>query len=153
MMKIETIYVTIRDLVKDYVNNREEGGVFGYGGLLDIRPPFQREFIYDDKQRNAVIDTVRKSYPLGLMYWGKNDDGTFEVIDGQQRTISICEYVKGDFAFKGKYFDNLEKHEQDAILDYKLNVYIYKDGTHKEKVDIFIKANTRMSRRKVLSHE
>ncbi len=72
----------------------------GYGGRLDIRPPYQREFIYKDKQRDAVVDTVTKNFPLNVMYWAVRDDGNFEVIDGQQRTISICQYVEGDFSAK-----------------------------------------------------
>ena len=65
----------------------------------DIRPPFQREFIYKDKQRDAVITTLTNQYPLNVMYWAVREDGNFEVIDGQQRTISVCQYVNGDFAY------------------------------------------------------
>ena len=67
-MKIELTNVTIRELAKDYEDNAEEG-VVGYSGRLDIRPPFQREFVYKDKQRDAVVDTVFKGYPLNVMYW------------------------------------------------------------------------------------
>lgn len=67
-MKIELKEITVRDLVEGYHDNGD-GGVTGYGGCLDIRPPYQREFIYKDKQRNAVIDTVRKGFPLNVMYW------------------------------------------------------------------------------------
>jgi len=87
-MKIELKEITVRELTNGYENNDEEG-VVGYGGKLDIRPPYQREFIYKDKQRDAVIHTVRKNFPLNVMYWAVRDDGTFEVMDGQQRTISI----------------------------------------------------------------
>ena len=72
----------------------------GYRGKLDIRPPYQREFIYKDKQRDAVIDTIAKDFPLNVMYWAVRTDGGFEVIDGQQRTISICQFVDGDFSFE-----------------------------------------------------
>ena len=105
-MNIELIEVTVRDLTKGY-EDRDEGGVYGYGGKLDIRPPYQREFIYKDKQRDAVIDTITKDFPLNVMYWAVRDDGNFEVIDGQQRTISVCQYVNGDFSFMFKYFHNL----------------------------------------------
>lgn len=65
-----------------------KNGVIGLGGKLDIRPPYQREFIYKDKQREAVIETVNKDFPLNVMYFAVREDGNFEVIDGQQRTIS-----------------------------------------------------------------
>jgi len=134
-MKIEKINITIRDLVKNYEDNEDEG-VRGYDGKLDIRPPFQREFIYKDKQRELVIDTVFKGYPLNVMYWAKKSDGEFEVIDGQQRTISISQYVNGDFSFKNKYFHNLLDEEKDKILDYKLMIYVC-SGSELEKLEWF----------------
>ena len=88
--------LTVRELVEDY-DDAGEVGVTGYGGKLDIRPPFQREFIYNDKERNAVIDSILKDFPLNVMYWADREDGTFEIIDGQQRTISVAQYVDGDF--------------------------------------------------------
>ena len=96
-MNIELREVTVRDLVKDYRGD-SEGGVVGYGGKLDIRPPFQREFISKDKQRESVIRSVMSGFPLNVMYWADWEDGTFEIIDGQQRTISIAQYVKRDFS-------------------------------------------------------
>ena len=86
-MKIELHEITVRELAEGYKDCQEEG-VFGYGGRLNIRPPYQREFVYKDKQRDAVIATVRDNFPLNVMYWAVRGDGTFEVIDGQQRTIS-----------------------------------------------------------------
>ncbi len=138
-MKIDLKEVTIRDVAEGYVDNAEEG-VVGYGGLLDIRPKYQREFVYDEKKRNAVIDTVRKSFPLNVMYWVVTDEGTYEVMDGQQRTISFCRYVKGDFSVPvdghPMAFHNLPKSSQDQILDYKLMIY-FCSGTDKEKLDWF----------------
>lgn len=134
-MKIELNEISIRDVVENYVDNSEEG-VIGYGGKLNIRPKYQREFIYDEKKRNAVIDTIRKNFPLNVMYWVKNEDGTFEVLDGQQRTISFCQYVKGDFSLNNRAFHNLTKVEQDLILDYKLMIY-FCEGNDKEKLDWF----------------
>ena len=96
-MKIELKELTIREVSKNYVDNAEEG-VLGYDGKLNIRPKYQREFVYDEKKRNAVIDTINKGFPLNVMYWVKNEDGTFEVLDGQQRTISFCQYINGDFS-------------------------------------------------------
>ncbi|HEX8273780.1 MAG TPA: DUF262 domain-containing protein [Longimicrobiaceae bacterium] len=134
-MKIELREITIRELSEGYQDNAEQG-VAGYGGKLDIRPPYQREFIYKDKQRNAVIDTVRKDFPLNVMYWAVRDDGGFEVIDGQQRTISICQYVNGDYSIDGMYFHSFQDDRQNQILDYKLLVY-FCTGTPTEKLEWF----------------
>lgn len=135
-MKIELKQIKIRDLVEGYENDDETGRVVAFGGKLDIRPPYQREFIYKDKQRDAVIETVRQGFPLNVMYWAVREDGTFEVIDGQQRTISICQYVAGDFSYLFKHFHNLQKDEQEQILDYELMVYVC-DGTDSEKLKWF----------------
>lgn len=134
-MKIELKEITVRELTAGY-SDEDNSGVFGYGGKLDIRPPYQREFIYKDKQRDSVIDTVTKEFPLNVMYWAVREDGTYEVIDGQQRTISICQYVKGDFHFMMKYFHTLQSDEQKQILDYKLMVYMC-SGEPSEKLKWF----------------
>lgn len=134
-MKIELKEITIKELSQGFEDNNENG-VVGFNGKLDIRPPYQREFIYKDKQRDAVINTITKSFPLNVMYWAVSDDGMFEVIDGQQRTISICQYVNGDFAYMFRYFHNLEKDEQEQILNYKLMVYIC-SGSESEKLQWF----------------
>lgn len=134
-MDIEPKEVTVRELVEGYQDNDEQG-VVAFGGKLDVRPPYQREFVYDDKQREAVIDTLTRGYPLNVMYWAVRDDGTYEVIDGQQRTLSICQFVDGDFAFKARYFHNLQQDEKDQILDYKLMVYLC-SGNASEKLEWF----------------
>lgn len=134
-MKIDLHEILIKDIISEYLDNEEEG-VVGYGGVLNIRPRYQREFVYDDKKRNAVIDTIRKGFPLNVMYWVKNDDGTFEVLDGQQRTISFCQYVHGDFSIDNRAFHNLTKPEQEQILNYKLMIY-FCEGNDKEKLDWF----------------
>ncbi len=134
-MKIGLHEITVRAVAEKYVDNAEEG-VIGYSGLLNIRPKYQREFVYEEKKRNAVIDTIRKNFPLNVMYWVKNDDGTFEVLDGQQRTISFCQYVKGDFSLENRAFHNLTTTEQEQILNYKLMVY-FCEGNDKEKLDWF----------------
>ena len=134
-MKIELKEITVRELTEGYRDNADEG-VVGYNGKLDIRPPYQREFIYKDKQRDAVIDTVKKNFPLNVMYWAVREDGGFEVIDGQQRTISLCQYVNGDFAYFFKYFHNLQNDEKEQILNYKLMIYIC-SGTDSEKLEWF----------------
>lgn len=134
-MNIEKMEIPVRDIVAGYRDNNEEG-VVGYGGNLNIRPPYQREFVYSNKQELAVIDTVKRGFPLNVMYWSRNDDGTFEVLDGQQRTLSLCHYVNGDFMHGGMYFHNLTKDEQDAILDYKCDIYVCVGGD-RERLEWF----------------
>ena len=138
-MKIELHEVTVREVVAGYLD-RDEEGVVGYGGELNIRPPYQREFVYDEKKRNAVIDTIRKGFPLNVMYWVVTDDETYEVLDGQQRTISFCRYVEGDFSIEidghPMAFHNLQQTQQDQIMEYKLMIY-FCSGTDKEKLDWF----------------
>ena len=134
-MEIELKEITIRELAENYEDNNE-GGVVGYGGKLDIRPPYQREFIYKGEQREAVINTVTQKFPLNVMYWAVREDGNFEIIDGQQRTISICQYVEGRFAFKQRYFHNLQDDEQEKILNYKLMIYQC-TGEDSEKLEWF----------------
>lgn len=134
-MKIQLKEITIKEVSNKYVNNSEEG-VVGCGGKLNIRPKYQREFVYKDRQRDSVVETIRKNFPLNVMYWVKNEDGTYEVMDGQQRTISFCEYIYGKFSLNFQYFHNLEKEEQDQILNYKLMIY-FCEGTDKEKLDWF----------------
>jgi len=138
-MAIQKTEISIRDLTEGYRNDNIEG-VTGYNGNLDIRPRYQREYIYNDKQRDAVINTVRKGRPLNNMHWGDNDNGKYEVLDGQQRSISICEYVAGTFSINSLYFHNLESVEQEQILNYKLDVHIFK-GDSKEKLEWFTTIN------------
>ena len=137
-MKIELKEIPVRELTNGYEDKSNEG-VTGYGGRLNIRPAFQREFVYKEKQRDAVINTVRQDFPLNTMYWAAVGDG-FELMDGQQRTISICQYVQGDFSVEidgsPKFLYNLTPEKQKQILDYRLSVYVC-DGTESEKLDWF----------------
>jgi hypothetical protein len=134
-MKIKLHEIPVHEVVEGYIDNAESG-VVGYNGRLNIRPAFQREFIYKDKQRDEVIRTVQKNFPLNVMYWVKSDDGNFELLDGQQRTISLCQYVNGDYSIDHRGFDNLTQTERQQILDYPLMIYIC-EGTDKEKLDWF----------------
>ena len=134
-MQIELKEITVREVAEGYQDSAEKG-VTGYGGKLNIRPAFQREFVYGQKERDAVLDTVMKGFPLNVMYWCATDDGTFELLDGQQRTISLCQYVSGDFSIGNRYFHSLTATEQKQILDYKLMIYIC-TGNDKEKLDWF----------------
>lgn len=138
MMTIKQIEVTVRDITTGYINNDEQG-VRGYNGQLDIRPPYQREFIYNDKEQQAVITTVLHGYPLNVMYWVKRSDDAecpYEVMDGQQRTLSLCEYVAGKFSYDFKNFFNQPEDIQNQILDYKLTVYVC-EGEPSEKLEWF----------------
>lgn len=129
-MHIEEKKITVREVTEGYFNDAEEG-VVGYDEQLDIRPKYQREFVYKDEQRNEVIRTVMKGLPLNVMYWvdrGEEfeddpDTPRYEVMDGQQRTISLCEYVDGNFSVDDMLFVNLPKDKQDEILDYELFIF------------------------------
>ncbi len=134
-MKIELREVTVREVVDGYINLNEEG-VVGYGGKLNIRPMYQREFIYKPKQQEAVMETVRKDFPLNVMYWVKNADGTFELLDGQQRTLSICSYIHGGFALNYQFYHNLTDQAREQILNYKMMIY-FCEGDDVEKLDWF----------------
>ena len=134
-MDIKLKNIKVKDLVKDY-SDKDQEGVFGYSGKLNIRPQYQREFVYNPDQRSAVINSIFSDYPLNVMYWSIQSDGKYEVIDGQQRTISICQYVEGDFSFNQKYFHNLQNDEKEKILNYELMIYFCK-GSDSEKLSWF----------------
>lgn len=134
-MEIEQRKITVRDVAEDYFNDAEEG-VTGYADRLDIRPKYQREFVYKDAQRDEVMRTIMKGLPLNVMYWCRTGEDSYEVLDGQQRTIAFCEYVDGSYSVDDKYFDNLPEDIRKAILDYELFIYIC-DGSESEKLDWF----------------
>ena len=141
-MTIQLVHIKIRDLFNGYHDNGLDG-VVAYGGKLDVRPAYQREFVYKPEQQQAVIDTVSKGYPLNVMYWADQGDGHYELIDGQQRTLSICTFLNNDFSCKGLFsipqsllFGSLTKDQQDKLLDYELTVYIC-DGNPSEKLEWF----------------
>lgn len=141
-MKIEIKKVTVAELFDGFEDNGEDG-VVGYGGKLDIRPPYQREFVYAEKQRDAVIDTLRKGFPLNVMYWAKTQNG-WEILDGQQRTLSICQFLNKDFSVKNangnpQYIHNIKTSnpaEYDAMMNYELTVYEC-EGSDDEKLEWF----------------
>lgn len=164
-MKIELHEVRVRELCAGYNDlSIQEEGIVGYGGRLNIRPKYQREFVYDEKQRNAVMDTVWQNFPLNVMYWVKVENGElnqlsennlsnslhsqsdieYEVLDGQQRTISICSFIAGEYMmnFDGNLlgFNNMTIEQQNRILDYKLQIYIC-EGTDEEKLKWFQRIN------------
>ena len=149
MMDIVLKHITVKDLVDGFVDSDEEG-VKGYKGKLNIRPKYQREFVYKDDQAKAVIKTITKGFPLNVMYWVQtsgedfeDENASFELLDGQQRTISICRFIKqmmySDIYFNAtvvRGFNNLTDNEKQSILDYELMVYVCK-GNESERLDWF----------------
>lgn len=144
-MKIELMRVKIRDLVKGFNQSQDDSEVVAYANdegkpRLNIRPKYQREFVYKDKQQEAVIDTIMKGFPLNSIYWVKHtgDDIEFEyeILDGQQRTISICKFHNGEFSYQGNYYHNLVEDIQNKFLDYELMIYVC-EGEDSEKLDWF----------------
>lgn len=124
-----------------YLDNDEEW-VLGYGGLLNIRPKYQREFVYEMKQQQEVIYSICKNFPLNVMYWIKNNDGTFELLDGQQRTLSICRFVEGKIYIvedgQIRYFEGgLTSEERENFLDYELTIYFCEWWSEREILDWF----------------
>ena len=134
-MKIEERKITICELSDNY-HDDGDGGVYALGGKLTVRPAYQREFVYKDAQRDAVIESINHGYPLNVMYWAKTGKDEYEVLDGQQRTISICSYIHKDYSINHRYWQNLTEDEKNKILDYELTIYIC-EGTESEKLDWF----------------
>ena len=122
-MKIALKKITIQKLTERFLDSAEQG-VVAYNGKLDIRPPYT-EFHLPRQATRFVIHSVRKDFPLNMMYWAVRGNGNYEVIDGQQRTLSICQYVNGDYSIKGLAFHNLKDDQQKQILGYKLMVYFW----------------------------
>lgn len=125
----------------DGFRDSNDDGVVGYGGKLNIRPAFQREFAYKEKQQKDVIYSIFKGFPLNVMYWVDNNDGTYDLLDGQQRTLSICSYHNDEFFAnidgKIKGFSNLTPSQVEQFLNYELQIYICQNGTTEEKLDWF----------------
>lgn len=130
---------TVGDICKGFIYDKnEEKGLFGLDGKLIIQPEYQRNYIYGDGKRDvAVVDSLLKGYPLGLIYFVKNNDGMYEVLDGQQRITSFARFVNQSWPFavvrdsKPKYFNSLAKDEQDLINNTKLTIYVC-EGTPSE---------------------
>lgn len=149
-MDITYSEITVRELVDGYKEYDDTNSVIAMGGRLVVRPEYQRQFVYEEKDASAVVNTVMQGFPLGIMYFAKLDgknDADYEVLDGQQRIISICRYAQmrsaisvkvptptGGFNFVN--FANLSYEHQEQILNYKIKVYICV-GTDKEKLDWF----------------
>ena len=129
-----TLYTdwTVGDVCKGFIYDKNEGkGLFGLGGKLIIQPEYQRNYIYGDGKKDvAVVESLLKGYPLGLIYFVLNKDGMYEVLDGQQRITSFARFVNNSWRFavnwKGKvrYFDSLDKDDQDRIKQTMLTIYV-----------------------------
>lgn len=148
-MDIKLHEITIGELVDGYIDEGESG-VFALDENLTIRPPYQREMVYSEAQQVKVIDSVMNDYPINVMYWmivEKDEDGNpikFECLDGQQRTLSICHFIDGDYPVmvggNPKYYNNLSAEEQKQINDYKTMIY-FCEGTDDERLEWFKRIN------------
>jgi len=145
-MDIELKHIKVKDILNGFIDN-DDDGVFAYNGKLAIRPPYQREFVYDLEKSESVLQTVVKGFPLNIMYWVQtkgdsfeSEDAEFEILDGQQRTLSIMKYLKHQFSInlngKKYYWDSLPDDVYDSIVEYELMIYVCK-GTTSEKLDWF----------------
>ena len=156
-MEIKKTAIKIKDLCEGYVNESDidiEKAVYAYNGKLCVRPAFQRMFVYKKKQEDAVIDTALKGFPLNVMYWVDNGDGTYDCLDGQQRTISLCKFIDGantslvnewfnashnvpnDYKLSVRALKRLDNDLYEKFMNYELEVYICK-GTKAEQMEWF----------------
>lgn len=123
---------TVGDICKGFIYDKNENkGLFGLDGKLIIQPEYQRNYIYGDGKRDvAVVASLLKSYPLGLIYFVKNADGMYEVLDGQQRITSFARFVNKSWPFavewngKTRYIDSLDHDERKRIIEAPLTIYV-----------------------------
>jgi len=122
--------ITVKDICEGFVYNELEGkGLFGLSGKLTIQPEYQRNYIYADGKKDvAVINSILKKYPIGLIYFNKLDDEKYEVLDGQQRITSIGRYITGKFAIKDEngmeqYYGGIASDKQKIIMETPLLIY------------------------------
>ena len=137
-MKTELKHYTVRDIVEGFQYNELEGkGLYGLAGKLTIQPEYQRNYIYADGKRDvAVVESLLKGYPLGLIYFNETPTGQLEVLDGQQRITSFGRYVTGKFAVMSdkqmpNYFSSLPTDQQELIMNSEILVYVC-SGTETE---------------------
>ena len=142
-MEIKLHEISVRDVFDGYENNEATGQVVAFSSALNVRPAYQREFVYDDKKKKAVMNSILHQFPLNVMYWSDNGDGTYEMLDGQQRTISICDWLDNGYSIFANptspltpYYAHTSDEITKKVLDYPLMVYICK-GTDTEKLDWF----------------
>ncbi len=140
--------ITVKEICDGFIYNELEGkGLFGLSGKLTIQPEYQRNYIYADGKRDvAVVESILKGYPLGLIYFVKTSDDKFEVLDGQQRITSFGRYVTGKFAVKDEngmeqYYHGIAADKLTKILETKLTIYEC-EGTETEIKEWFKTINT-----------
>ena len=142
-MKIELHKIKVKDVFNGYIDDGEDG-VFAYGGRLTIRPAYQREFVYNLEKQESVIHTMIKNFPLNTMYWVKTAEDEYEVLDGQQRTLSVMQFLSHKLQInidgKAYYNDSLPNDILNALLDYEFMIYIC-EGTESEKLAWFSVVN------------
>lgn len=142
-MEIELKQVPVKNVFDGY-KDMDEAGVVGYQGQLNIRPPYQRNFVYDLPEEKAVINTALRGFPLNVMYWVIDDDEHYEVLDGQQRTLSIMRFLDHKFPIEWDgqtmYVDALPNDLYERLMNYQLMVYWCK-GTDSEKLSWFKTVN------------
>lgn len=123
---------TVGDVCKGFIYDKNENkGLFGLSGKLIIQPEYQRNYIYGDGKKDvAVVDSILRGYPLGLIYFVKNPDGMYEVLDGQQRITSFARFVNHSWPFavmregKPRYFKSLEDNDKQLVLNTPLTIYV-----------------------------
>lgn len=153
MKIIEKKNIKVKDIIKGYINNPETGSVYAFEGKLNVRPDYQREFVWDKgsaaggKKQAALIDSIINNYPIGVMYWVKigqdeNGEDIYECLDGQQRIITICKYNNNEFGLiDGTQFNGLIDNTK--FLDYDMfQIYICEADTLEEKLAWFERINT-----------
>jgi 5-methylcytosine-specific restriction endonuclease McrA len=138
-MKITQQNIKVKDIFEGF-EDKNEDGVFAYNKKLVVRPPYQREFVYDLEQSEAVLHTVLRKFPLNVMYWVKTGENEFEILDGQQRTLSVMYYLSHKFPItidgKTYYYDSLPEDKYNTILNYEFMIYIC-EGEESEKLEWF----------------
>ena len=130
---------TVADICKGFIFDQNENkGLYGLNGQLIIQPEYQRNYIYGDGKRDvAVVESLLNKYPIGLLYFVKNPDGKYEVLDGQQRITSFARFVNRSWPFaverngKPRYFDSLDQEDKDLLLNTELTIYVC-EGTAAE---------------------
>ena len=143
-MKIELHEIAVKDVYDGYHDFGADNGVVGYDGKLNIRPKYQRNFVYNLDQSKAVMNSVIHGFPLNVMYWVVNGGDSYEVLDGQQRTLSVMQFLdhKYPIELNGQtmYVDSLPNDVYDQLMNYKFMIY-WCQGTDSEKLDWFRTVN------------
>lgn len=142
-MKIKLHGIAVKDVFNGYKDFGEDNGVVGYDGKLNIRPKYQRNFVYDLDQSKAVMNSVLHDFPLNVMYWVVNQNG-YEVLDGQQRTLSVMQFLDHKFPIEidgqTMYVDALPDDLYNRLMNYTFKVY-WCEGSDSEKLDWFRTVN------------